>query len=239
MLPKLPAVSNMLKPKLAPTKPIPTPRVSTNPMEISPTPSLKERSEALSVSPGTALCDQKRKAVLEQLLESPQTQAKQVDKKQRDSEIKPRNNATQHSPAAAGDDDEGGIEGFDLHEGVGPTYDDIARNGGVDHSMGEEGSKDLFGVGTNIMDERCSFFGGGDDYEGAKNARDESFAFSFGADDGKEGFGKATEESFTFSFGDGVGVREEGSGKDDTCDFEFSFGGGFEESKGSDGFSLF
>merc|ERR1711942_531141 len=142
MLPKLPAVSKMLTLKLAPTKPLPTPRVSANPMEISPTPSPKERSQALSVSPGTALCDQKRKAVLEQLLESPQTQAKQVDKKQRDFEIKPRNIVTQHSPAAAGVDNVGGIEGFDLHEGVAPTYDDITRNGGVDHSMGEEGSKD-------------------------------------------------------------------------------------------------
>ena len=54
MLPKLPGVSNMLQPRLAPTKPEPTPRVSANPMDISPTPSPKERSQAL--------CDQKRKA---------------------------------------------------------------------------------------------------------------------------------------------------------------------------------
>merc|ERR550519_3150790 len=77
-MPKFPTVSKMLTPKIVPTLPIPTPGTNTKTMVVSPTPSPQERRQIVTVSPGTALCDQKRKAVLEQLLESPQTMVKEM-----------------------------------------------------------------------------------------------------------------------------------------------------------------
>merc|ERR1719369_1451948 len=50
-------------------------------MEVSPTPSPQVVRKGICVSPGTALCDEKRNAVLQQLLESPVPPAKEVPTK--------------------------------------------------------------------------------------------------------------------------------------------------------------
>ena len=217
-MPKIPAGSKMLASKFVSTLPITTPRMSTKTVEISPTPSPQEKRQALCVSPGTALCDQKRKAVLEQLLESPQTVTKAMGNTKHETEAEIGKKDMQQSPAAAQIDKER-FDSYGLQEGVGhgtSTFDFNEKNEDGDFVMGEGVSKDMFGD----MGNSFSFFGGGDsnDKEGDGQAKDDNFAFSFGGIEEQEGNGEEGGEGFAFSFGGG---------------------GGFEDQNGAGGFSLF
>jgi len=209
--PKLPAVSKMFTPKTVPTLPTPTPRMNNKTMDVSPTPSPQGRRQALCVSPGTALCDEKRKAVLEQLLESPQTVAKEIGNAKYDMEVGNMINDKQQSAPSAEVNKEGECDGF------GSTFHFDEKNEGSDFVMREGGSKDMFGDMQN-MENSFSFFGGGDCKEIDGQTKNDNFAFSFGGGEGEEGNGQEEDAAFAFSFGGGAG---------------------FEEQNGNDGFSLF
>merc|ERR1719233_792946 len=131
-MPKCPAVSKMITPKMVPTPPIPTP-----------------------------LWDQKWKAVLEQLLESPQTVAKEMGNVKYDMDVGNANNDKQQSTLTAEVDKEGGCDGFALQGRASSTFDFDEKNEDSDLVMGEGGSKDIFG-GMQNMGNSFSFFGVGD-----------------------------------------------------------------------------
>ena len=154
------------------------------------------RRLALCISPGTALSDQKRQAVLQQLLESPLPPPKKTKAvldvgREKVERIVTPPLAPPPGPASEGNDD-GAFEGFKFggDTSSGFNFDNI------DDTNNE----------SNIGGGEMFSFGDG----GAKN--NDGFSFFGGGKEDDEGEGQGDGEGFTFSFGGGFDEEKGGSG---------------------------
>jgi hypothetical protein len=168
-------------------------------LQQSPNPSPISLRQVLSVSPGTALSDQKRKAVLQQLLESPQpvlhvrqaveTQSVlDVDREKVERIVSP-------PPGTEGRQD-GGFGGFDFGGEASSGFSFEGNNEGTsnDFNFGGEENKGGFDFGDG----------------GAENAEDFSFFRGADEDKGEESQGEA--DGFSFSFGGSFEGEKSGAG---------------------------